>query len=557
MTSSRILFPIAALALALFSAAASAADIDVLDKQRQEPPAPKSLPPRVVTDDAGKPAPDDGQKFILGSLQVEGSTVFSAESLVDPWKHLYGQESSLAQIQAIAAQMTKRYRDAGYLFSRVDVPAEQGKLDPAHAQVRLVVTEGHLDAIKFEGDAALIERVRAYWSEGEARLLAAKPLKYADVEREMLRLSDAAGIQAMALFDEGGAAGTSTLIVSLKHKAVDVSINGGNTGTTSAGYGIATVSASLNSLPFIGSRTTLSYTQANDRREYASYTLAHSHLFSNGFGLNLAWSQSKSPNPDSDFARIYDYQTKSSTFNIGGSYSILRSRDRNLSVGLNYEQRNSDSDLAEAPYTRDRLRSFSLNFNFDFADEWGGVTQIIPTLTRGVSWNGATNRDPQSSTPLAPASFTRGSLYLSRDQALPKHFSLYAAAQGQLSSAPLSTYNRFFLGGSQFGRAYDPGTVENDNGVALSVEGRWSASLNGLTLQPFVFADWGKAWPKSGQGTEQLSSVGLGVRLFAPRLPGNLPGRVNLTLFAATATQSAGSTHAGDGRVMFQLFYNY
>ena len=546
-----------ALILALFSITAFAADIDVLDKQRQEPPAPRSLPPLIIVDDTGKSVLDEGQRFILGGLRVEGATVFSSESLTKPWRHLYGQETTFAQIRAIAGQMTKRYRDAGYVLSRVDVPVEQGELDPANAQVRFVVIEGSLDAIKFEGDEALIARVRGYWRESEARLLAARPLRYADVEREMLRLSDAPGIQATSRFEEGSAAGTTTLVITLKAKPFDVSINGGNTGTASAGRGLVTVSASLNSLPFVGSRTTLSYTQALDRKEYASFTAAHSHQFSNGLALNISWSQSESPEPDSEFARLFDYQTKSSTFTVGASYALIRSRDLNLSTGLSYEQRNSESDLLDTRNTRDRLRSVSLDVNFDFSDEWGGVTQVIPTLTRGVPWNGATDYDTASSAPIAPAEFTRGKLYLSRNQALPNHFSLYAVAEGQLSSAPLSSYNRFTLGGSQFGRAYAPGIVENDNGVAVSVEGRWSKNLSGFILQPFVFADWGKVWPKNGHGTEQVSSVGLGLRFSAARLPGNAPGRANLTLFAARATQSVGDVDAGDGRVMFQVFYNY
>jgi len=306
MASFRI-FSIGVFTLALSSTVALAADIDVLDKQRKEPPAPRSLPPLIIVDDAGKPVIDESVRFILGGLTVEGATVFSSESLTEPWRHLYGQETTFAQIKGIAGQMTKRYRAAGYVHSRVDVPTVQSALDPANAQVRLVATEGRLDAIRFEGDEKLIARVRSYWGEGEARLLATKPLKHADVERELLRLSDAAGIQATSRYEEGGTEGTTTLVITVKHKPIDVSVSGGNTGTVSAGRGLVTVNASLNSLPFVGGRTTLSYTQAMDRKEYASFTVAHSHQFSNGFGLNASWSQSDSPEPDSEFARLFDY----------------------------------------------------------------------------------------------------------------------------------------------------------------------------------------------------------------------------------------------------------
>jgi len=553
MILSRIL-PVGALVLC--ATPLFAADIDVLDKQRQEPPVPKSLPPILVVDDASKTGLDEGQRFILGGLKVEGATVFSAESLVEPFQNLYGQETTFAQIKGIAEQMSKRYRDLGYVLSRVDVPAEQGRLDPANAQVRLVVLEGSLDAIRFEGDEALVARVRDYWGEGEARLLAAKPLKYAEVEREMLRLSDVPGLQATSRFEEGGATGTTTLVITVSYKPVDISLNGGNTGTKSAGRGMVTLSASLNALPFLGGRTTFSYTQAEHRKEYFSYTVAHSHQFANGLGLNVSWSKSDSPEPDSDFARIFDYKTKSRTFTAGANYAVIRSRDLNLTTGLSYEHRNSESELLDERNSRDRLRNVSVDVNFDFSDEWGGVTQIIPTLTRGVPWQNATDRDLFSSAPIAPAKFTRGKLYLSRNQALPRNFSLYAVAEGQVTNQPLSSYNRFSLGGNQFGRAYAPGIIENDNGVAASVEGRWNTNLDSLTVQPFVFADWGKVWPEKGRGTERLGSAGLGVRFFAGRL-GSLPGQANLTLFVAKATRDAGDVEAGDHRFMFQAFYSY
>jgi hemolysin activation/secretion protein len=390
-------------------------------------------------------------------------------------------------VQAIAEAMTRRYREAGYLLSRVILPAEQGTLDPANARIRLLALEGYIGAVRFTGDAALVARFRAYWADAEARLMAQKPLKHADFEREMLLVSDLSGIEVSSRFEEAGAdgegkaegeaeakaggPGASLLILELREKPLEGSISLGNSGTKSAGRGLLTVSAGF-SWPLVGSHSAVSYTQARERDEYAAWSFSHTHRFANGLSANASLAESRSPKPDSDFARAFDYETESRTFSAGVNYPLLRGRDRNLSVASSYEHRNGRSDLLDAPYTCDRLRSLTLEANFDFSDAIGegGVTQIIPSVTRGMDWFDATNRAPDASSPLAPARFTRYRLYLSRTQNLPRGFSLVGNFSAQVADAPLTSYSRESLGGSQFGRGYAPGVIENDNGLAASLE---------------------------------------------------------------------------------------
>ncbi|GHU29221.1 hypothetical protein AGMMS50256_13670 [Betaproteobacteria bacterium] len=548
-----MLKPISLAVLLASCSVALAADIDILDKQRKEAPAPKSLPSLEIVDDAAKTGNDLSQRFILGSLQVEGVTVFSAAELTAPYQSLYGTETSFQHIRSIADELTRKYRDAGYLLSRVILPTQQG--DPKNARVRLVAIEGYISAIEYQGEAELVERFKSYWLGVEQKLLALRPLKHTDFERELLILQDMPSLRVSSRFKEASVPGGSVLVLELTKKPFDLSASWGNTGTQSAGHGIATVTAGLNALPFIGAKTTISYSQANDRREYYSTQIAHSHQFSNGLIASASYAYSKSPEPDSEFARLFDYETRSKTFTAGLSYPFIRSRDINLSAGLSYEHRNSESDLIGARYTTDHLRDLILDVNFDFSDEWGGTTQIIPSLTRGLNWYDATDRDPNASTPIAPAVFTKGKLYLSRNQSLSHDFSLFAAAEAQYSDSPLSSYNRYSLGGNQFGRGYDPGIIENDKGLAASLEGRWNGNLSGHTVQPFIFIDWGKTWAdKRLNGSlqkEYLASAGIGARLMG-NLPGTTPLRFSLTAFVGKPQRAVSDARTSDERYMLQ-----
>ena len=493
-----------------------AANIDVMDRQRQQPPEPKSLPPVRITEDAAAPGPDQSVRFTLGSLRVEGATVFTEEELLAPYRGTFGSQRSFNDIKSIAAEMTKKYRDAGYLLSRVTLPAQEA--DPLMAHIRLIAVEGYLTSIEYSGDTSFVARFKDYFSPVEQKLLGKKPLKHKDFEREILLLQDLAGVRISSHFKEAPVHGGSVLVLEIERDMIDGSIGWGNTGTDSSGPGIFSLSAGISTLP-IGARTSLSYSQADDISEYYSIMVGQSYQFANGLTASASYAFSESQKPDSEFARFFDYETRSDTFSLGLAYPFIRGRDMNFSLGASFDYRNSYADLLDARYTSDRLRSLTVNANFDFSDEWGGLTQIIPSVTQGLDIMGATDKHTGSASPLAGAEYIRANLYVSRNQQLFSGASLFLSGSAQFSDSHQASYNRFMLGGSQFGRGYDPGAVEHDNGAAFSIEPRWTFYPTEKTaVQPFAFYDGGTVWASreiDGVKDEaHLSSAGLGVRFW-------------------------------------------
>lgn len=537
---------LAILLLCIATPALAASSLDVLDRQqRQEPPTPKSLPPMRIQEDKGQPVYDKGVRFTLGSLKLEGTTVFPAEEMLAPYAALTGTQAGFAQIERIAQELTKKYRDNGYLLSRVVLPAQE--VEPLDAHIRLTAVEGFIADIEYAGDEAFVARFKNYFSAADKRLRASRPLQHAAFEREMLLLQDLPGVKVSSHFKEAAVSGGSILVLEIQRDMADGSLNWGNTGTDSSGPGLASASFSLNTLPFIGSRTTVSYTQADTFYEYFSWQIGHSHQFSNGLTMDAAYAQSKSPDPDSEFARAFDYETRSKTFTVGLDYPLIRGRDMNLSLGVGYEHRDSNARLLNARYTTDRLRNLSATVNFDVADEWGGVTQVIPTLTQGLGALRATDRDEDSASPMAPAQFIRANVYLSRNQQLPKNFSLLTAAELQVSDSPLASYNLFSLGGGQFGRGYDPGVIEGDNGFGASIEPRWTYQITDtVAVQPFAFWDWGSVWTSrsvdGARDEENLSSAGFGVRFWGHVGHEILPD-FNISFFVGKPLKKAGGDH--------------
>jgi len=518
---------------------AFAAAIDVLDRQRQVQPGPKAQPPLRVQEEAGRPVYDQSLRFTLASLRLEGSTVFSEQELLAPYASQYGSQVSFDAVNKIAAELTKKYRDAGYLLSRVVLPAQE--LEPLKADVRLVAVEGYIASVEYEGEEKFVERFRSYFSRVEKKLLGKRPLRHKDFEREMLLLQDLAGIKATSRFKEGTERGASILVLTVESKIIDATLGWDTNGTESAGPHMFNASLGFSTLPLIGAKTILSYSQAANPQEYHNIRIAQSYQFSCGLLLEGSYAYSYSPEQNTAFARQFDYRTRSDTFNFGVTYPFIRSRDMNLSAGLSFESRDSFGELLSDKFTTDRLRSITAKISFDYADEWGGVTQFIPSYTRGLNVLHATDEKWDASNPLAPAEYSRFNFYLSRNQQLFGKFSVFTAISAQFTDSLLSSYNQFQLGGAQFGRGFEPGILQNDNGIAFTVEPRWTHQLTDkVSIQPYVFYDWGHVWgARRVPGVldpETMSSVGAGLRLWGHVGKDYLPD-FSLGIFVAKGLQ--------------------
>jgi hemolysin activation/secretion protein len=498
--------------------AQAASSLDVLDRERDRTRAEPLSRPKIQIDQDRQASPlASAIQFTLGSLHVNGATVFSEAELLAPYIGMQGKQASFETLNAIAADLTKKYRDAGYLLSRVVLPAQE--VDQHKANIQFTAIEGFVSSVEYSGDSRVVDRFKSYFSSAENRLLGQKPLQHKDFEREMLLMQDVSGVKISSRFQEGQVPGGSVLVIDVQGDLIDGSAGWGNTGTESSGPGMLSVSMGVNTIPLIGARTTLSYSQANDYREYYSIQAAQSYRFSNGLNLHGSYAFSSSQKPHTEFARLFDYETRSYTIALGMSYPLIRSRDMNLSIGIDYDHRDSEADLLDERFTRDRLRNLSYNANFDFSDTWGGVTQLITTLYQGLHIFEATDKYLESSSPLAGAQFFKADFYVSRNQQLPLNLSVFTAAEAQFSDSPLSSYNKFSFGGSQFGRGYDPGLIEADNAFAVSLEPRWTYYLNDKTaIQPFTFIDYGTLWTsRSVEGLpdeEHASSWGGGIRFW-------------------------------------------
>lgn len=250
---------------------AQAADSTViLDRERnRERPAPLSQPKPQVDEGTQHTMPiEQGAVLTLRSLSVTGATAFTEEQLIAPYRPLFGKEITYERLRSISQEMTKKYREAGYILSRVVMPSQEA--DPANADIQLTAVEGYVDAVTYSGDSRVLNRFKSYFSSVEKDILRMKPLKHSSFERHMLLMKDVPGIEISSRFERGEHPGASKLHIDVQGDLLEGSINMGNTGTEETGPTLGSVSIGVNTLPLIGNKATVTYTQAADMNEYHS-----------------------------------------------------------------------------------------------------------------------------------------------------------------------------------------------------------------------------------------------------------------------------------------------
>jgi hemolysin activation/secretion protein len=96
---------------------------------------------------------------------------------------------------------------------------------------------------------------------------------------------------------------------------------------------------------------------------------------------------------------------------------------------------------------------------------------------------------------------------------------LYLAVTGQTFGNRLLTPEQFGVGGSQFGRGYDPSEITGDSGVAGKVELQYNRQHQikdfVVPTQYYGYWDIGKVWSEKPRfvGSQSLSSAGVGVHV--------------------------------------------
>jgi hemolysin activation/secretion protein len=473
----------------------------------------------------------EGIRLTIGRVVVTGATVYSEADFAPLYADLLGGEVSLAAIYDLARRITVKYGAAGYVLSRAVVPPQN--FGRHGAVVRIQVVEGYVDNVVWPEK---LTRYRDFFTDYANRIVADRPANIRTLERYLLLANDLPGLKfSTTLKPSPTNPNASTLIVEVAEKPLDGMARIDNRGTHARGPWQYVGSATLNNtIARAHEAFTLTYAGTFQVEELQYLAFGYRQVL-NSEGLTAFINASHGfGRPGTEQLLALDYRTRSTLFEAGFSYPVIRTREKNLTLtGLGFAT-NDDSTIAGSevnPFTglsypvgvlltRDRLRGFRLKADGDWADSFLGINQANVTFSQGIQGLGSTaNGNPIASTNAGRVDFTKIEGTVSRLQPLIWNFSAFVAAYGQYAFTPLLVSEQCGYGGRFFGRAFDPSQMLGDHCWAVLGELRYDIPLGIKRLtraQLYAYADHGQVYnidPALGTPkTEHGTSAGVGGR---------------------------------------------
>lgn len=539
----RDVLPPAVLAVLLCTAHAAGAQVTPADIPRTAEPRPQTpepIPEARATAPAPAPllrqqvAPDAAAetRFTFRTLVIDGASAIPETDLRALWRAEPGEEVAVSAIFQFADAVTRAYAAEGYLLSFALVP-EQAL---SEGVVRIQVIEGHVSAIRVKRNGTVREIRSVSDAAAEplavrtaARILESRPLKAEDLERALLLMNDLPGLAATSqLAPSPDTPGTSLLTIDLSHRAVRADAS-----YTNMMSGVLGRDMLGGGLRFSGDsgEVRMRGWASPDGDRYRSFTgEATKWLGPNGVRLDgrasFSWSR-----PIGELLKAIRYRGETLNVDLGIAVPIRRSRASNIGLTLAGHVIDSDSTVLRTAFTRDRMRTATVDLDLDWADTGGGINLVRVGAIKGFSGLGATRDDDPLRTRMnGSASFLNVTLYAQRYQPVARvaggDFGIVAKGSGQWAATDaLLSAAECSYGGAGFGRSYDSGTVSADHCVMGGLEARWRRGVAGkIGVGVHGFVDGGIGWQKGRLDTGEArrhsaSSAGGGISVqIGPRL---------------------------------------
>lgn len=459
----------------------------VPQRQLEAPPTPEAEQPYQAPPGAA------AVRFVLHQITIEGATVYGEAELRAVYANLVGQDISLVDVYRMAEALTNKYRGDGYILSRVIVPPQRVR----EGAVTLRAVEGHLEHVHIQGEQRGNGGLLQAYAQ---RLLQARPLRAADLERYVLLANSLPGLKVRASLGPSDVPGASDLLLTVEENPLTGELAFDNRGSRSVGPYQAFATANLNSLLGWAERTTLRGIATTQIEELRFLEANHEQqIGTDGAKLNFTASRTLS---DPGFTlKSFDLHSVSERLSSDLSYPLIRSRNENLTLSAGFAIKNATTDFVRTRLTDDRMRVGNLVISYDFADQlilpaYGSAINLIRLdVDHGFNVLGETRTGSALlSNRQAHSDFTKFTLDLYRYQQLPPPYVLILAVSAQKSLDPLVSSEGFIYGGSNFGRAYDPAELVGDDGIAGKAEVQYTYFVEEpylKYLQPYVYVDAG------------------------------------------------------------------
>lgn len=449
----------------------------------------------------------------LSSVRFTGSTIYTDSELEPLWSELRGEVITEQEAFEIAAAVTEKYQEGGFLMILAvpEAPDETGVLP-------IQIVEGYVANVMFEGDDTSRHPLLLEYSK---KIMASRPLKADILDRYLRLMNDLPGIGVMAtLQPPPDPEGAETLILDVSYKSMDYLATLDNRGTRYVGKWLASV----------GIRQNSALTGTHDQASVQFYTAVpdHDEIHALEFEANHPiGTEGATISTDLILSRVkpgyllepIDIESNYKELSVAISYPKIRLERESLwyFANFNYTNVNSNAFDGGVKLLKDRVRALRFGLTYVKDNPWEGSNSASLELSRGVDIMGATDKgSPLSSHMDGSSDFTKLNLFMTHWQPLSADWAWLAEFDAQYAFDPLLSSEKIAFGGEDILRAYDSSLLVGDHGAALKLELEYSP-ITELFFMPrwYGYFEAGKAWIRESEFIDSSSSAtaaGLGLR---------------------------------------------
>lgn len=470
------------------------------------PGEPRPAPPAVA-------AP--GRTFVLKRITLKGNDAIPTDELLAPVRERIGTQVGLADLETIAAQITRVYRERGYALAQVVIPPQ----DVTSGNVELSVLEGRVGHVRLDIAAGTPVRENLLRARVAAIRVGA-PLRQNDLERTMLMLSDLPGVQVSSAIEAGDEPGTVDLTIRVAPgKRWTFSTDVDNYGSPTTGTWRLGALARLNSPFMIGDNLDVRLL-GSERLDTAYGRVAYeAPVNADGTRVGVAVARLNYA-LGKEFAPL-DAQGEATVADLTLTHPLVRTRNQNMLARVNLEYRDLIDNIGVVNEHNHRsLVEGSVGVSYESRDALlgGGFNSAdIALLIASLDIKSAEDRalDTSNFGRNTQGTEARMTFFANRLNAVTDRVSVFAGISGQWAFTTLDNSSRFLLGGPHAVRAYSPSEALVDEGFVATVEGRYAVNAK---LAVFGFFDFGTGWynanARPNQGPNNITRSGAGVGAF-------------------------------------------
>ncbi|MEX2453912.1 MAG: ShlB/FhaC/HecB family hemolysin secretion/activation protein [Rhodospirillaceae bacterium] len=479
---------------------------------------------------------------MLAAVNITGASVYGLSEFAPLYESYLGQRISTDEIRKIVEAITRKYTDDGYFLSSATAPRQ----DISFGILSVRVTEGYIREVVFSGERPGRQELFERWA---AKITQSVPARLSEIERYVLLMGDLPGLTARPSLNEPDSGEQAyRMTVNLSLDRFDGAASLDNRGTNPVGPLQVSLSGGMNSAAGLLERTRLSLFTVPDEPRELLYGEIYEQLPVGEEGTAVWASVSRSKVDIYSESRASRLQSTGDRLSAGFWHPLIRSQELALYVNGRFDYANSRQSAIDDDFD-DRLRVARAGIRLWFRDALEGTTNLSFEYSRGLDMMGASPRGYRVSRTDGESEFDKTTFDVNRVQKITEDLWAELNARGQHSVNILLSGEEFALGGSRFGRGYDPSEISDSRGLAGSIELRHRLALDDGALSQlwfYGFYDAGAVWRADGT-RDSIVSAGAGIRIFP------WEGTVASLEIAKPLTRTVSEEDNTDARLFFSL----